>query len=386
VGNVSRFLPDPDLEGPALSRHRYGHSAVHLGDNVRVALVVGLLLLLAGCTPAGPGSGGASATTAAPATFTNPVLGRGADPFLTVVDGRYYDVRSTKDAKGVSLRSSTSLATLVDAPNGVVFQGGTGGSPCCHWWAPELHQIDGRWYIYVAADDGDNVNHRSYVLVSDAIEGPYTFAGRLKLPGNHWAIDSTVFAVPGGKRYVAWSGWPGATNGQQNLYLAELATPTRVRGRAALVSAPELDWETKAGTVGVLVNEGPAALVHEGKVYLSYSGSGCWTPDYALGLLTADVSADLLDPASWTKSAEPVFAGGEESGEYGTGHHSFFSSPDGSQTWFAYHAVTRVEGSCESAREVYVQPLAFGPDGAPRFGQPSGRDTPILLPAGDPGP
>jgi GH43 family beta-xylosidase len=313
------------------------------------------------------------------------VLGSGADPFLTVVDGRYYDVRSTTDGKGVALRSSASLTTLANAPAEVIFRGGTDGSPCCEWWAPELHQIGDRWYVYVAADDGDNADHRSYVLEADAIEGPYRFAGPLLLPGNRWAIDATVFAVPDGRRYVAWSGWPGRTNGQQNLYLAELAGPTTVRGRPALVSAPELDWELKAGTVGVFVNEGPAALVREGKVYLSYSASGCWTPDYALGLLTADAAADLLDPDSWTKAPEPVFQGSAASGEYGTGHNSFFTSPDGSQTWFAYHAVTTPEGSCGQDRQVYVQPLAFGPDGAPQFGAPPGSGTPVPLPAGDPG-
>ena len=35
-------------------------------------------------------------------------------------------------------------------------------------------------------------DHRSYVLESDTVEGPYSFAGRLQLPGDRWAIDATV--------------------------------------------------------------------------------------------------------------------------------------------------------------------------------------------------
>ncbi|WP_375422911.1 family 43 glycosylhydrolase [uncultured Friedmanniella sp.] len=356
------------------------------------ALLAALALLpLAACSPAGQSAAGGSSPTspagsgAAEATFANPVLGRGADPFLTVVDGRYYYVQSTSDGKGVSLRSSTSLATLGDATRKRVFSGGKDGAPCCEWWAPELHKIGSRWYIYVAADDGDNNHHRSYVLESDTVDGPYRFAGRLELPGDRWAIDATVFSVADGTSYVVWSGWPGDDNGQQNLYLAELASPTRTRGPALLLSEPRLDWETSAGTVGVLVNEGPAALVRDGKVYLSYSGSGCWTPDYALGLLTADAGADLTKAASWQKSPQPVFTGGDESGEYGTGHNSFFTSPDGSQTWFAYHAVTTPAGSCGPDRQVYAQPLTFAADGTPQFGVPSGSETLIPLPAGDPG-
>ncbi|CAA9333890.1 MAG: GH43_26 / GH43_27 / GH43 / GH43_33 / GH43_ 31 / GH43_30 / GH43_3 [uncultured Friedmanniella sp.] len=352
----------------------------------RTLAAVGLLFGLAvaaACSSADPTpQASPSASAAASSSFTNPVLGRGADPFVTVVDGRYWSIQSTQNA--ISLRSSTSVVTLGTAEPQVIFQGGDEGSPCCEWWAPELHQIDGRWYVYVAADDGDNKNHRSYVLESDAIDGPYRFAGQLKLPGNRWSIDVTVFEV-GSQRYVSWSGWPGGSNGQQNLYLAELATPTKARGPAALISEPRLDWETKAGTVGVLVNEGPAALIRNGKVFLTYSGSGCWTPDYAIGLLTADADADLLDPKSWTKDPEPLFRASEESGQWGTGHHSFFTSPDGTETWFAYHAVTSPEGSCGEDREIYLRPLGSGPGGRPDFGAPSPSGEPVPLPAGDPG-
>lgn len=356
------------------------------GKGRLVAVSAMLVLAVVGCSSLGqPAQTPVPAGSATEATFVNPVLGRGADPYLAVVDGRYYSVQSASNGKGVTLSSSTSLATLGSAPKKKVFTGGSDGAPCCEWWAPELHHIDSRWYIYVAADGGDNKDHRSYVLSSDTVDGPYRFEGRLQLPGNRWAIDATIFTVPGGKAYVVWSGWPGDHNGQQNLYLARLDTPTQTTGPAVRISAPTLDWETRSGTVGVLVNEGPSALVRDGKVYLSYSASGCWTPDYALGMLTADVGADLTKAASWRKSPEPVFAGGDESGEYGTGHNSFFTSPDGSQTWFVYHAVTTPAGSCGDERQVYAQPLTFAADGTPQFGTPSGSDTALPLPAGDPG-
>ena len=247
---------------------------------VRVLGSLAALVLLAACTsgPAGPSDPPSSGTTttAGDAMLTNPVLGQGADPFVVFTDGQYHQVMSAGDGNGVVMRSATSLATLSTAPEQRIISGGDDGSPCCEWWAPEVHEVDGRWYVYVAADDGDNENHRTYVLSADTITGPYTFEGRLRLPGNRWAIDATVFAV-GDARYVAWSGWPGSKNGEQDLYLARLATPTTVTGDAVRISRPELDWETHAGSVGVLVNEGPAVLVSGGKVFLTYSGSGCWT-------------------------------------------------------------------------------------------------------------
>jgi GH43 family beta-xylosidase len=319
------------------------------------------------------------------ATFTNPVLGRGADPFVVVRDGRYHYVQSRLDAAGLSLRSSGTLLGLREAEATPIWTGGDQGSPCCEWWAPELHEIDGRFYVYVAADDGDNTHHRTYVLEAAMIEGPYEFRGELKLPDDRWAIDATVFGVPGGQRYVVWSGWEGAGNGQQDLWLARMTTPTEVTGPRVRISTPGLDWERSAGELGVLVNEGPAVLQRDGRVFLTYSASGCWTPDYAIGLLTADASADLCDPASWVKSPEPLLRRNDAARIYGTGHNSFFLSPDGTETWVTFHAVRDEAGSCGPDREVYVQPVAAGPGGVPVLGDPLPRDHALPLPAGDPG-
>lgn len=350
-----------------------------------------LVILLTGCASGDPPSPlhAASASSHAPpppaataGTFTNPVLGQGADPYLTVVKGRYYYIQSSSSGSGVSLRSAASLAALESAPEQQIVQV-SGKAPCCEYWAPEVHRIGGSWYVYVAADDGTNEHHRSYVFKAPSITGPYTFAGELKLPGNRWAIDSTILDRRG-VQYALWSGWPGGTNGEQDIYIAKLASPTRATGAAVRLSRPEHAWETRSGTVGVKVNEAPAVLQHGGKIYVTYSASGCWTPDYALGLLTADADSDPLDPKSWSKSKTPVFSGGAASGEYGTGHNGFFTSPDGKQTWMVYHAVTDENGSCESDREVYAQPVAFGPGGAPQFGKPSGSSARLALPSGDP--
>ena len=314
--------------------------------------------------------------------LTNPVLGQGADPFVVFTDGQYHQVLSAGDGNGVVMRSATSLATLSTAPEQTIFTGGADGSPCCEWWAPEVHQVDGRWYVYVAADDGDNENHRTYVLSADTITGPYAFEGRLELPGDRWAIDATVFAV-GDVSYVAWSGWPGDKNGEQDLYLARLSSPTKVAGKAVRHSRPELAWETHAGDVGCAGQRG------SGRPGPRRAG----VPDLLrLGLLDAGVRARHADRRRVGRPARPGLVdevpgarvrAPEGSGLYGTGHNNFFTSPDGTQTWLVYHAVTTPEGSCGDDREVYAQPITFAADGTPQLGTPSAGDVP--LPSGDPG-
>ena len=95
----------------------------------------------------------------------------------------------------------------------------------------------------------------------------------------------------------------------------------------------------------IYVNEGPQPLKDpDGKyIHVAYSASGCWTPYYALGLLTADAHADLLDPASWHKADAPVFRQNPDNGVYGTGHNSFFLSHSSS----GFDIITRSDASVQ---------------------------------------
>lgn len=345
----------------------------------RPSLWIVLLLVLAsvctGCT-----SRDADVMTPPDPTFTNPVLGQGQDPSIVVADGYYNFVQSGPD-RSLTVRRSRSLLTLKDAPRTTVWTGGRDGTPCCELWAPDLAHIGSKWYVYFAADDGDNDHHRLYVIEADEPEGPYRFKGKLTTPDDKWAIDGTVLQMPDASLYFVWSGWPGDVNGEQALYIARMTNPWTVVPPRVAISEPQYEWE-KAGAPPA-VNEGPAVLLHQDRVYVTYSASGCWTPDYKLGLLSADAGADLLDPDSWHKSAEPVFQRNDTAGVYGPGHNGFFKSPDGTEDWMAYHAVTDPAGNCGGERTVRVQPVTWNADGRPDFGIPLDPDAKLSLPSGD---
>ena len=99
-----------------------------------------------------------------------------------------------------------------------------------------------------------------------------------------------------------------------------------------LLTTPDYDWER----VGFWVNEGPAVIKRNGKIFLTYSASETGAP-YCMGMLTADDSTDLLDPRSWEKERYPVLASDPSIEVYGPGHNSFTVDEEGNDI-LVYHA------------------------------------------------
>ncbi|BAU54033.1 glycoside hydrolase family 43 protein [Mucilaginibacter gotjawali] len=318
-------------------------------------------------------------------TYTNPLLPAGADPWVIYKDGCYYYTNST--GRNLTIWKTRNMADLDKAKATVVWVPPAGTAYSNELWAPELHYLQGKWYMYFAADDGDNNHHRIYVIENtapDPTTGHWVFKGQVTDDTNKWAIDVSVFENKG-RLYMIWSGWESDQNGEQDIYIAALKDPYTVGSKRVRISRPEFDWE-QHGDLGkasnpphVNVNEGPEILQHGDKLFLVYSASGCWTDYYSLGMLTATVDANLLDPNSWRKFARPVFMQSEANGVYAPGHNSFFKSPDGKQDWILYHANPKPGCGCDGQRSPRMQQFTWRRDGTPDFGIP--LKTGIAAPA-----
>ena len=320
-------------------------------------------------------------------TFTNPLLPGGADPWVTYQNGYYY-YTNTVGTKLVIWKTK-NMANLAKAERKVIWTPPAGTNFSHEVWAPELHLIKGKWYMYFAADDGVNDHHRLFVLeniASDPTLGSWTFKGQIGDASNKWAIDASVFENKG-QLYLIWSGWEGDANGQQNIYIAHLKDPLTVEGTRVLISQPQYDWEThgdlhNAGNPAhVNVNEGPEMLKSGNKLFLIYSASGCWTDFYSLGMLTASDNSDLMNPDSWKKSTKPVFTQSAENSVYAPGHNSFFKSPDGREDWILYHANPAPGCGCGGQRSPRMQKFTWNTDGTPNFGIPAKTGVPMKLPS-----
>jgi len=300
------------------------------------------------------------------------------DPSVVYKDGYYY-MTFTHNGTDIMVMKSRTI-DFRQSERKVVWYPPVDTMYSANLWAPELQYIRGKWYIYFAADNGVNENHRMYALEAETDDpmGSYAFRGQVKDETDKWAIDGLTLEHEG-KLYFIWSGWEGDVNIRQNTYIAPMSDPVTISGPRVLLSEPELDFEKAGGPP--YINEGQSILKKDGRVFLVYSGAGSWTPFYSLGMLTLEAGADPLVAANWTKAQEPLLAMDEAAGVYGPGHNSFVKSPDGTEDWIVYHATAGATDGWNN-RKARAQKVQWSADGKPVFGKPLALSTAIPVPAG----
>ena len=262
-----------------------------------------------------------------------------ADPYIIRKDGWYYFTASAPEFDRIVLRKARTLKELPDAVEKIVWTKHPEGPMSCNIWAPELHFVDGRWYIYFAAarggaDESGVYDHRIYALENenpDPFAGGFTEKGQIDTGWQSFSLDATT-AEYNGKRYFIWAQRDFDIPGNSNLYIAEMKNALELKLPAVRLSVPEYDWECR----GFLVNEGPSCLIHEGRLFLTYSASAT-DERYAIGLLALKENGDPLDADAWEKSPVPIMVTEEKNGLYGPGHNSFTVDEEGDDL-LVFHA------------------------------------------------
>lgn len=308
--------------------------------------------------------------------YVNPIVEQRADPWVYKhTDGFYYFTASVPSYDRIEVRRSATIQGLGTAEPVVAWRKYDAGPLSANIWAPEIHFIQGKWYIYFAAarttETKDGLfDHRMYVLENSSanpLEGVWEEKGQIRTRWESFALDATTFEHRG-QLYYVWAQKDPAIDGNSNLYISKMENPWTLTGEQVMISTPEYDWET----IGFKVNEGAAVLKRNGRIFMSYSASAT-DHHYCMGLLTADENADLLNPQSWAKSPAPVFQTNEENGQYGPGHNSFTVSEDG-QDVLIYHARNYKEiigdPLYDPNRHTRAQLIQWNEDGTPSFGVP----------------
>ena len=315
-------------------------------------------------------------------TFKNPILNSGADPWVYKNGEEYFVTFTTGD--NITLIRTAKMSELKNGTKKIIWTPPSSGFNSKEIWAPELHKINGKWYIYYAASDGDNKNHNMWVLENtsqDPFEGVWVDKGELKLPDDKWAIDGTHIEI-NNDYYFAWSGWAGDVNVSQNLYIAKMETPFKVSTERVCILKPTDRWETN--NTNPVVLEAPQFLIKDNKIFLFYSAGGCWTDGYSIGLIWMDASKNPLDVNSWIRSGNnPLFVSNTTGNTFGPGHNSFFKSLNGKEDWILYHANAQSGQGCGGNRSMRMQQFYWDNNGFPVFGIPEQLNKELYLPGGE---
>ena len=229
--------------------------------------------------------------------------------------------------------------TLKDAEEVTIWRKHESGIMSVHIWAPELHYLDNKWFIYYAAGDIDDIwAIRPYVLEcegQDPVNDSWKELGLVKrnddFSFNDFSLDMTVFENKG-KRYCVWAEKVNIGKKISNLYIAQMKSATELATPQVLLTSPDFEWER----VGFWVNEGPAYLEHNGKIFLTYSASETGEC-YCMGMLSIDENKNLLNPHEWKKEYKPILNTDIDKQIYGPGHNSFVKDENGNDIMI-YHA------------------------------------------------
>lgn len=335
---------------------------------LRSLLFILLGILIPNALPAQPGTD--------PLKWSNPILPQRADPHVMLhSDGWYYFTATVPEYDRIELRRAKTLGGLAAADTKVVWRKHQRGPMSHHIWAPEIHFISGKWYIYFAAGRAEAIwDIRMYVLENasaNPLEGTWTEKGEIKMNWESFTLDATTFEHRG-TRYLAWAQSIPDVRGT-SLFLAKMDTPWSIIGTQVCISKPELPWER----IGHNVNEAPAVIHRNGRLFMTYSASAT-DANYCLGLLTADENADLLDPKSWHKTPTPVMKSNPATSQFGPGHNCFTTTPDGKTDILVYHARNYEfmpgDPLGNPDRATRAQVLTWNADGTPNFAAPVADD------------
>lgn len=312
--------------------------------------------------------------------YTAPLIIQRADPYIyRHTDGYYYFTASVPAYNRIEIRRARTIEGLAHAAPRTIWRKHDEGPMSQLIWAPELHYIDGKWFVYFAAaettafDENGMFQHRMFCIECDqdnpmGKEEDWVERGQVKTPMDSFSLDATTFEL-NGKLYYVWAQKDPDIKGNSNLYIAEMENPWTLKTKPVMLSKPEYDWETKV----FWVNEGPTVLHRNGRLFLTYSASAT-DENYAMGMLTCDDDADVLDAANWSKSKTPVFQSDIDHDQFGPGHNSFTVAEDGKTDLMVYHCrnYTDIKGDplYDPNRHTIVKPFTYDENGVPEFGKP----------------
>ena len=307
-------------------------------------------------------------------------------------DGKYYFTFQSLGGDSVELICVNHLEELASVGGDLQSVGGDLQSPqrrtiwstprdsMTHFWSPEIYRVQDKWYLYFEGDDGNTDNHHLFVMEcadKDPMTGHFTMKGVIETHAEwNYGIHPNLLQLPSGELYLLWSGWPErrTETETQCIYIARMENPWTLSSERFMISKPEYEWERQwinpdgtRSAYPIYVNENPEAFVSPDgqRVIVLFSASGIWTEYTAMGMLTAPVTADLLDKSVWTKHPEPVIEP-DTTNFISTTDVYLITTPDPQpRTLMVYEKKRREQGNI--VRDTYMRPINWTEEGLPEW-------------------
>ena len=321
-------------------------------------------------------------------TFRNPVSPFDApDPFMTwdpetgyyyslFTRGRVLELFRSRRAAEICTAGDSKILYTADGRDGIYGD----------IWAPEMHRgSNGKWYIYTSGRVTPEPGEKRLFIMEAETSDPFgEWHFKCKPTPDVFSIDPTVWTAKNGRQFLCCS----RVDRGQVLDIVALDNPWTFGEKRAMIARAKYDWETVPPYDGnSTINEGAFFVENGDRLFIIYSGNGCWSDHYVLGVLEftgADRGDpdEMCDPSNWIKHEEPLFS--MANGVYGPGHASFFRSPDGSEFWCAYHGMKEHNETVTTAPRYFnIQKVTFDETGYPVMGEPTGYETDLTPPSGE---
>ena len=305
----------------------------------------------------------------AESTFTNPVVNSDhPDPgVLRLADGSFVAVTTSNDAS-----NSFPILTSPDLVNwqerGYVFPEGKQPEwTVSDYWAPEIHEVDGKYYVIYTAREGSTKLLSLGIAYSDQPLGPFIDKGEpmlqnLTVPVG--VIDVTYFREEG-KDYLIWKTDDNAQNKPTHIFIREFDFIT-----LSFVESSEIvellrsdrDWESN-------INEGPWMIKHGDLYFLFFSASGFTDPKYSVEVAR---SHSLFGP--FEKKSTPILHTdwdlemyGVDSSFVGPGHCSAVWLEEKGSWWMVFHAWKFGKVGQEPGRVMLIDEVEISQEGWPQM-------------------
>lgn len=309
---------------------------------------------------------GCSARTGVIREYLNPLGVSIADPQILHDGDTYYLYGTTAADVGFEVFTSHDLVHWRRA--GFCYRKTADTWAQQHFWAPEVIRKGDTYYLfYTGYNPAANVRNTCIATASSPL-GPFHDVTTPLLPPDRGFIDAHPFRDPDTGKYYVYVMEENVRPPQ--LWAARLSDDllslgSNLRKCISATQPWEHDWV-----------EGPFVIKHAGTYYMTYSGFGYASPDYAVGIATAP---SPLGP--WTKYDDnPILH--KTADVSGPGHNSLVDSPDGTELFIAYHRHLSGKGGWQ--RELAIDRMRFvaADDGSPRLVVDGPTHTPQPLPSG----